>query len=82
MMPKGTAAPTASRGFDVTSLDSSGAFVQVENHFRDIAFAHSAVLCCPGQTDASIPRTTASRSPGNLASSSVRRSVISFRCPS
>jgi hypothetical protein len=55
---------------------------QVENRFRDIAFAHSTVVCCPGQTEASIPRTTASRSPGNLASSSVRRSVISFRCPS
>jgi 1,4-dihydroxy-2-naphthoyl-CoA hydrolase len=28
MMPKGDAAPTASPGFDVTSLDSSGAFVK------------------------------------------------------
>ncbi len=27
-MSKGTAAPTASLGFDVTSLDSSGAFVR------------------------------------------------------
>ena len=34
------------------------------------------------QTEASIPRITASRSPGNLASSSVRRNVTSFRCPS
>jgi len=62
-----------SRGGEVSEERS---LQQVDMSLWHFDLGHWGILC---QTDASIPAITASSSPGNLASSSTRRNVASFR---